>query len=193
MLTTALIGNVGADAEFKSSNGREFTTFRVAHNDSWTDDNGVSHNDTKWVDCILNGHPNVANYIKQGTQVYVYGRLSTRVYSSAKLRCMVAGITINVMQIELLGGNTALVPKELHDAQGVIYTVQTYYNCGAPGKTLLDRRNNQYVSDDNGWVLPVASAPQDVQQAVAQNNAAGTVANSVPYNNNTAPNSKPNN
>ena len=31
MLKASLIGNLGADAQVKSANGREFVTFRVAH------------------------------------------------------------------------------------------------------------------------------------------------------------------
>ena len=40
MLQTTVIGNVGADAQVNNKDGREFVTFRVAHNDTWTDQAG---------------------------------------------------------------------------------------------------------------------------------------------------------
>ena len=43
MLQAICIGNLGSDAEVKSSNGKEFTTFRIAHTEKWTDDAGQVH------------------------------------------------------------------------------------------------------------------------------------------------------
>ena len=43
MLIATLVGNVGADAQKKTADGRNFTTFRVAHNDDWTDQSGQRH------------------------------------------------------------------------------------------------------------------------------------------------------
>ena len=42
MLKAFIIGNLGADAEVKNSNGRDFVTFRVAHSFNSTDSNGNS-------------------------------------------------------------------------------------------------------------------------------------------------------
>ena len=59
MLQTTVIGNVGADALFQSKDGRDFVTFRVAHNDVWTDQAGQQHSqgsehcdDTLHLECI---------------------------------------------------------------------------------------------------------------------------------------------
>ena len=57
MLQSTLIGHLGADAECKNANGKEFVTFRVANTDRWTDDAGQVHESTTWVDCIINGKP----------------------------------------------------------------------------------------------------------------------------------------
>lgn len=106
MIKMLFIGTLGADAEFKhsdtASNGGKFVTFRAAHNDTWTDQAGMRHENVTWVDFIMNDHPKVAQYLKKGTMVYVEGRSSLRVYSSPKDRCMKAGMTIQVQRIELL-------------------------------------------------------------------------------------------
>ena len=88
MLQAILIGNIGADAKVNVKDGSEFTTFRVAHNDTWTDANGTQHSNTLWVDCIMNGKPNVVEYLKQGTQVAIMGNVTLRTYSSEKDRCI---------------------------------------------------------------------------------------------------------
>ena len=36
MLQALLIGNIGANAQVKVSDGQEFVTFRVAHNEAYT-------------------------------------------------------------------------------------------------------------------------------------------------------------
>ena len=55
MFQSIVIGNLGADAEVKSMNGKEFTTFRVAHSQRWTDEQGQNHEQTQWIDCVMNG------------------------------------------------------------------------------------------------------------------------------------------
>lgn len=102
MLQLFLIGRIGANATVQNKDGREFTTFRVAHNDEWTDGAGIKHSNTIWVDCIINGKPNVLPYLVAGTMVACIGSMSLRVYSSAKDKCMKAGVTCNVRQVELL-------------------------------------------------------------------------------------------
>lgn len=155
MLQQILIGNIGADAQFQEKDGRKFTTFRVAHNDSWTDANGTKVNKTVWVDCILPDHPKVAEYLKQGQQVVVIGSVSLRVYSSQKDRCMKAGMTINVHRIELLGGASDAIPSRLYDANGVQHDVTKYYWTDVKGMILVSLKGQQYQVDDNGWVSPV--------------------------------------
>lgn len=170
MLQSFCIGNLGGDAELKSSNGREFVTFRVAHRESYNDANGMSHESVIWVDCIMNGNPNVTPYLKRGTQVFVIGPLSSRVYSSAKDRCMKAGLTINVQRIELLGGSTDDVPRRLYDKDGLQHDVQKYYHTDMAGGVLFSQRGEQFAVDDNGWCIKMADAPADVQQNAGGSN-----------------------
>ena len=157
MLQAILIGNIGADAKVNVKDGREFTTFRVAHNDTWTDANGTQHSNTLWVDCIINGKPNVVEFLKQGTQVAIMGNVTLRTYSSEKDRCIKAGMTINVNRVELLGGKTDDVPSRLYDTNGVQHDVKKAYYTDAGAKTLRSQRGQEYECDDNGWVTPKMS------------------------------------
>lgn len=163
MLQSICIGYLGADAEVKSSNGKEFTTFRIAHTDKWTDEQQQTHENTIWVDCVLNGKPTVVEYLKRGTQVYITGSVSLRVYSSAKDRCMKAGMTINVRSIELLGGKTDQVPSILYRADnGTQVDVQKWFYAPSLVRDssadefvqLISRNNGQFVADRNGFIQP---------------------------------------
>lgn len=167
MLQGELIGYLGADAQVRNENGVVFTTFRVAHSERWNDAAGVQHDATQWIDCIMNGDPKVRPFLVKGQLVFVRGHLKTRVYSSEKARGFVAGLTIAVVGIELLGGATDAVPNKLYDAQGHAVDVQKFYHCEICGGQLTNGRGKMFVTDDNGWVVPMAQAPQDVQQ-VAQ-------------------------
>lgn len=161
MLQTTLVGYIGADAESKSSNGKEFVTFRVANTDKWTDDAGQTHEQTIWVDVILNGKPKVFEFLKKGQLVFVVGSVALRVYSSAKDRCMKAGMTINAKQIELLGGRTDDVPSLLYSEDGKqeIHVGKFFYAPGAKctgaephATTLVSKSGERYVADPEGWI-----------------------------------------
>lgn len=161
MLVVTCIGHIGSDAEFKQSNGREFTTFRVAHTDRWTDEAGQVHENTTWVDCIMSGKPNVIEYLKKGQMVFVSGSCNLRVYSSAKERCMKAGMQVNVRQVELLGGKSDEIPSTLYDANtGAQVDVKKWYQIPALVRDeqqpewipLVSRSQERFVADRNGWV-----------------------------------------
>ena len=161
MLQATAIGHIGGDAEVKSTNGKEFTTFRIAHTDKWTDESGQEHTNTQWIDCTMNGKPAVLEWLKKGQMVCVMGNLSTRIYSSAKDRCMKAGITINVRTLELLGGKGDDIPSVLFDARdGSQVDVVKYYNVPTLIRDdkaeelvpLVSRSQERFVADRNGWV-----------------------------------------
>lgn len=102
MLQVVIIGHIGADAIVQSANGREFTSFRVAHTEKFKNDAGQVTETTTWVDCVMNGRPNVLEYLRKGTQVYVTGSCALRVYDSAKYHCKMAGMQCRVNRLELL-------------------------------------------------------------------------------------------
>lgn len=164
MLQAILIGNLGADAEVKNANGREFTTIRVAHTERWTDENGQKTESTTWVDCNFQGRPNVLPYLKKGTQVFVSGHMSLRIYSSKKDRCMKAGVTINVKNIELLGGKAEDIPSILYkESDQSEVKVQKWYLAPAMLRdedepeflNLFSKRGDVFKADRNGWLYPV--------------------------------------
>lgn len=152
MTRLEFIGNLGADAEVKTSNGNEFVTFRVAER---------ANNTTTWFDCTLNGNGgNLLPYLKRGQKVYVTGFPSFRVYPSAKEHCWKAGVNVYVNQIELCGGITDPIPAELTTPEGeVIKTHKCFFvDPNHANKTLLDKNLKPYVSDENGIVAIVDEA-----------------------------------
>lgn len=158
MLQCTLIGNLGGDAEVKQADGREFVSFRVAHNDSYTDAAGTKHDTVQWVDCTMNcdnGRPAVLPYLNAGTMVCVIGAIRTRIYSSEKDRCMKAGLTIRVQRIELLGGSSDAVPKRLYTSDGLQVDVAKWFRCDQKNVVLLNQRGQQFAVDKNGWINPV--------------------------------------
>lgn len=158
MLQATCIGHLGAEAESKSSNGKEFIVFRIANTERWKDNDGQVHENTTWVDCIMDGKPNVFPFLKKGQMVFVSGSISLRVYSSAKERCMKAGITVNVRQLELLGGKSDDVPAVLYSEDGQKqFQIAKYFLAEAPteGKqrVLLSRSGERFCQNEDGWVF----------------------------------------
>lgn len=165
MFTSILIGNLGADAEVKKSNGREFVTLSIAETRKIKQADGSETSVTNWYDAIISdvNHP-VLPYLKQGVKVCVIGDTSLRVFSSKKDRMMKAGATIHVQRIELCGGQAELVPKEVINPEtSEVYETKKYYWCNAPVKNmkkddkkeLIDAKGRRYVMDCLGFVTPV--------------------------------------
>ena len=171
MLKCELIGNLGADCEVKESNGSKFVTMRVAHTEKFKQADGKEVESTMWID-VTWGKTDSAllNYLKAGTKVFVRGYLSTRVYSSKKDRQMKAGVSIAATEIELCGGSTELVPRQLIDpSDGRIFDVTKWYWIDADTKgmkkedlrLLVDKNGNEYGMNKGGFVLP---RPDDTQE-----------------------------
>lgn len=162
MFRAEIIGNLGADASVMESNGSKFVTMRIAHTDAYKDEQGNKHEKTVWVDATMNdAESKLLPYLKQGVKVFVRGNASLRVYSSPKDRCMKAGVTLSVREIELVGGSSDDVPRQLIDpATGMLYESQKYYWVNRDNKDmkkddlmqLVDARGNQYVMNKAGFV-----------------------------------------
>lgn len=178
MISAILIGHIGANAETKNSNGNEFTTFRVAHSSTWKGQNGTVHEESTWVDCILNGRPAVTEYLVKGALVYIAGNCSLRIYSSKKDRCMKAGLTINVRDVQLLGGKPDEVPSRLFDPDtGIELKVNKYYGVDTDvlskveGRYLYSKSGDEFLFDKQGWIYP---SPRE-KQADNNNNEGNQV------------------
>lgn len=170
MFQAKVVGYIGADAVTKNENGKEFTTFRVAHTDRYKDENGNEHSTTQWVDVIMSGRPNVAEFLKVGTQVYVEGHAKLRCYSSEVARGFVAGIRITPTSLELLGGNTDKVPSRLYSKDGQMHEVVKYFHTDASGEILNNGRGKQYAADENGWILPLEEAEKILAEEANEQN-----------------------
>lgn len=169
MLQGMIIGHLGADAVYKNENGKEFVSFRVANTDRWTDASGNVNEKTTWVDCIINGKTKVLEYLKKGQMVYASGSISLRVYSSAKEKCMKAGLTINVKQIELLGSKADEVPNKLYLEEGgtEINVFKYYYSPEVrnPDRkedtvALVSKTGNRFVGDKEGWISKIKNVEE---------------------------------
>lgn len=167
-----VIGNLGSDAEVKNVNGSKFITFSVADSRKWKDQEGKEHSETNWIDAVIsNAEHAVLPYLKQGTKVAIVGNSSLRVFSSKKDRMMKAGQTIHVLSIELCGGQSDEVPRQLIDPEtGAVFQTAKYYWTEAPTagmnkdqvKLLIDARGNIFQMDCHGFVKPLP--PQEPQK-----------------------------
>ena len=164
MLKCELIGNLGADAEIKEANGSKFVTMRVAHSTKYKAQDGSDRETTTWVDVTYNNvDSKVIPFLKAGTKVFVRGSLTLRVYSSQKDRCMKAGASISAQEIELCGGVSEEVPRQLIlPDSGQIIDVVKYYKAMVDTSKwkkedrgyLVDAKGNQYEMIKDSWVRP---------------------------------------
>lgn len=164
MFKIEVIGNLGADAVIKGEGDRKFISFNVAHTDRWRDEAGTVHETTQWISCIINDvNAKVLPFLVKGKSVYVRGDGKLRAYSSEKERKFVAGATINVREIELIGGQVDAVPRSLANKDGQLFTVyKAFYidpNIEKKPTELYDGTMNKFAVDDNGFVTRVAPDP----------------------------------
>lgn len=156
MLKLEVIGNLGADAKLVKENGSSFLSFSVAHSESYQKSDGSTVENTQWVSCAYSKvDSNVVPYLVKGQRVFLRGYMSVRVYSSPKERKMVAGINLNVTEIELVGGKPDDVPHELYTLDGVLVYPSKHFFVGEVFTNLLrDRQGHLYAVDGSGWVSP---------------------------------------
>lgn len=173
MFKVEIIGNLGADCEVKVDQGYKFATFRVAHTERWTDQDNKEQVSTTWIDCTMNNvESKVIPFLKQGVKVFVRGFGSLRLYSSKKDRCMKAGLTIKVLEIELCGGTSDEVPRQLIEpSSGALVDVTKHYWANIDTKQLkkddvfelIDKQGNRYQGNKAGFVVPLPEEPDEEQ------------------------------
>ena len=181
MLKVELIGNIGADAEIKDVQGNKFVAFRVAHSSKYKDAQGNQTESTTWVDVTINDTDSkVIPFLKQGVKVFVRGNASLRVYSSPTDKMMKAGLQVSAWEIELCGGQSDDVPRQLVDpSNGALVDITKHYWCNLSTegmkadeyKELYDRKGHSYMMNYGGFVIPSAEgsqAEEDAEQAGAQ-------------------------
>lgn len=174
MAKIEFIGNLGADALLQTTNGRQFVSFNVADTEVYTDSQGQRQERTSWISCTLAGDGgNLLQYLVKGKTVYVRGYMSTRVFNSAKHHMMMAGVNCRVLEIELIGGQTRDIPRQLNDDKGMLFDVYEafYINQsvmqGKERMTLFDRNMQQYAVDKNGFVTKVQTTTENKDESDA--------------------------
>lgn len=199
MFKIEVIGNLGSDAEVKEDNGRQFVQFSVADTRRYTKADGTKAETTNWVSCFMRNHDaEVVKFLKKGTKVFVRGYGDLRIFSSAKDRMMKAGASINVQEVELVGGSSDEVPRELAVPEtGVMVPITKCYwanvsQLDARPTFLFDRAGRMYSVDSNGFVMPpqqavAESQQQEQQQQQQQQGGQATINDDAPFTGNDTP------
>lgn len=187
MLQLTIVGAIGADAKVQEYNGQKFVSFNVASSERYSDRDGHKVEKTTWVSCTINGDGGrLLEFLTKGTTVYCSGRASTRVYSSPKDRCMVAGLNLKVDMIELVGARPDGVPSRLADKSGLLHNVEKFYLVREAADTpflpkenevglMFSEKGQAFQIDHYGWVSPI---PDAQQTTTAETQSEPTVASS---------------
>ena len=103
MIKMTVIGNIGADAVQRETNGRKYTTFNVAVSTKYKKQDGTECESTTWISCARDGQSTIDQWLKKGRQVYVEGTPSVSMYTDNQghPNC---NLKLAVHRIELLGG-----------------------------------------------------------------------------------------
>ena len=174
MFKISVIGNLGSDAEIKNDNGRQFVQFSVADTRRFAKADGTKEEVTNWISCFMrNPDAEVIKYLKKGTKVWVSGYGDLRIFSSKKDRAMKAGASINVIEIELVGGSSEDVPRELALPSGQLVPVyKAYYidirTINERPQFLFDKSGKMYDCNANGFVWPSKEETQESKGDDAQ-------------------------
>ena len=105
-----VIGNIGADAVQRETNGRKYTTFNVAVSTKFKNQDGSETERTTWISCARDGQSPIDQWLKRGRQVYVEGTPSVSMYTDNQghPNC---NLKLAVHRIELLGGKDESQPQ----------------------------------------------------------------------------------
>lgn len=156
MFTASIIGNLGSDAELKTINGKVYLTFRVAHSEKFTKQDGTQIEETTWISCITSQFTSLHQFLKKGQKVFVSGECKASIVWRPKTRENVVGLSINVRSIELCGGaKQNEIPSMLYDENGVQRNITKLYwvdNTKDKVTNLWDSSSAQYVVTEQGFV-----------------------------------------
>lgn len=164
MFTAQVIGNLGADAELKTINGKVYLTFRVAHSEKFTKQDGSQIEETTWISCITSQFTSLHQYLKRGQKVFVSGDCKASIVWKPKTRENVVGLSINVRSIELCGGSKQDdIPPMLYDENGVQRNVTKLYWVDVTKDkvtSLWDSTSAQYDVTEQGFVVRITDNSQ---------------------------------
>lgn len=181
MMKLSVIGNLGADAEVIRDGGNVFVSLSIAHTERSKNGDGQIKETTQWISATINGDGGkLLEFLKKGTKIYAYGDMGLRLFHSEKDRMMKAGVNLYIRNIELIGANGDVVPKQLYDKNGIAHRIDKYYFC-SDYKTgeLYARSGEIFTIDESGWIkLPVVNN-NDIQVQQEQNYNDNNTANEI--------------
>lgn len=73
LIEMLLIGQVASEPKRKTINGQEVLNWNMAYNNRWEGPDGEMKERTTWVSCSLWNRPEIAEYLKKGSLVFVQG------------------------------------------------------------------------------------------------------------------------
>lgn len=114
-----LIGRLGRDPETRfMANGEAVCNFSVATSEKYTDKNGQRQEATEWHNVTM--YRKLAEiagqYLKQGSQVYLEGKIQSRKYTD-KNGVERTAYDIIANELKMLGGNTQTPAQKPQQAQ----------------------------------------------------------------------------
>lgn len=114
-----LIGRLGRDPETRfMPNGEAVCNFSVATSESWKDSNGQKQERSEWHNVTM--YRKLAEiagqYLKQGSQVYIEGKIKSRKYTD-KNGTERTAYDIIANELKMLGGNTQTPAQKPQQAQ----------------------------------------------------------------------------
>ena len=147
MLIAEIIGNLGHDAVVKQINGKEYTSFDVAHSERMS--NGERR--TVWVSVLRSGNGGqLLQYLKKGARVFVRGELSAKVYTT---RDGSANVSLSVMARETQLCQTVDEGQQ-QTAQPYRQAVSVQQPQYAPQPTAMPAQPAARTLEDDGEDLP---------------------------------------
>lgn len=159
MLNMMIIGNLGADAEIKTVNGKQYLSFRVAHSEKFTKQDGTEIEETTWVSCITSSFLKVAEYLKKGQKVFVQGEGKVKAVFRPQQRDYIAGININVRTLELCSPKAKEeMPTALFDNEGISHKVDVVpfvEDLVSTGGVLVDSQLQNWTVRNDGIAFRV--------------------------------------
>lgn len=149
MLFAEIIGNLGHDAAVKLINGKEYTSFDVAHSER----TAGGERRTVWVSVLRSGNGGqLLQYLKKGARVFVRGELSAKIYTT---RDGASNVSLSVMAREVQ------LCQTVEDGQQQQHTAQPYRQAApvqqpqyAPQPAAVTAQPAARTLEDDGEDLP---------------------------------------
>ena len=114
-----LIGRLGRDPEVRyMPNGEAVCNFSVATSETWNDRNGQRVERTEWHNITMYRRlaEIAGQYLKQGSQVYIEGKIKSRKYTD-KNGVERTAYDIIANELKMLGGNAQTPAQKPQQAQ----------------------------------------------------------------------------